>query len=125
MLMVRCEGKRAGTLPLRGREMRRVLFSDAERFTGLEIALAAKPVFHGCPEAVERDAEASFEKAVGDGERIVKDGVVGEVAHGEAVDPLNGAGMGAAFGVNAFDLELAEEHCQLRSGQLMKRPAIS
>jgi hypothetical protein len=45
-------------------------------------------------EAVERDARAGFEEAVGDGEGVVEDGVVGEVAHGEVVELRDGAGVG-------------------------------
>ena len=52
---------------------------------------------------------AGFEQAVGDGEGVVEDGVVGEVAHGEVVELRDGAGVGCAGGVDAFDGEVAEE----------------
>ncbi len=67
-------------------------FGEGEVFVGLEVAFAAEPVFHGEVEAVEGDAVARFEEAVGDGEGVVEDGVVGEVAHGEVVDPVQRAG---------------------------------
>jgi hypothetical protein len=58
-------------------------------------------------EAVDGDAGAGFEQAVGDGEGVVEDGVVGEVAHGEVVELRDGAGVGGAGGVDAFDGEFA------------------
>ncbi len=58
---------------------------------GADVAFAAEPVFHAALEAIEWDATARFEKAVGDGKRVVEDGVVGEVAHREAVDPFDRA----------------------------------
>jgi hypothetical protein len=72
--------------------------------------VGAEPVLHGGGEAVQRDAVAGFEQAVGDGEGVVEDGVVGEVSHGEVIDVRDGAGVGDAGGVDAFDGELAQKH---------------
>src|SRR6185437_10861699 len=82
----------------------------AEMFVRLQIAFAAEPVLHGRLEFVQRHAGARFEKAVGSGERVIEDGVVGEVAHGEVVDPLDGARVRVAFGIDTFDAEFAGKH---------------
>ncbi len=76
----------------------------------LEVGFAAEPVFHGGLEAVEGDAVADFEGAVGEGKGVVEDGVVGEVAHGEVVEPLDGAGGGGGGFSEVFDGEFAIEH---------------
>jgi hypothetical protein len=47
-------------------------FQYGKALAGFEVALAAKPVFHGRLEAIERNAAAGFEQAVGGGERVVK-----------------------------------------------------
>ncbi len=82
-------------------------FGDAEGIGGGEVGFAAEPVFHGGGETVEGDAGAGFEEAVGDGEGVVEDGVVGEVAHGEVVELGDGAEVGGAGGVDAFDGEFS------------------
>jgi hypothetical protein len=64
---------------------------DFEPLIGFQIAFAAKPVFHGQVETVERDAMAGFEQSVGGGKRVIEDRVVGKVAHGKVVDPADGA----------------------------------
>lgn len=79
-------------------------------FSGPDVAFASKPVFHAALEAIERDTKADLHQAVGDGERVVEDGVVGEVAHREAVDPSDGAGVCRAFRVDAVDLQTKSEH---------------
>jgi len=81
---------------------------------GSDVILAAKPVPHAPLQAVEGDAIAGFENAVGDRERVVEDGVVGEVPHREAVDPLDGTRMSDARGVDAFDTQGAGEHAQAK-----------
>ena len=86
------------------------IFGDFQAFPWLEIAFAPEPIFHGGLEPVEGDAVAGFEKAIGDGEGVVEDGVVGEVAHGEVVDLADGAGVALAGGVDAVDGEAAGEH---------------
>ena len=85
-------------------------FGDAEVVGGGEVALAAEPVLHGGREAVDGDARAGFEQAVGDGEGIVEDGVVGEVTHGKAVEMRDGAGVGCAGVVDALDSESSCKH---------------
>ena len=81
---------------------------------GVDVAFAVEPVFHAATEAIERDAISGFEETVGDGKRVVEDGVVGEVAHREAVDPLDWTGMRFTCGVDAFDAEPADEHAQAK-----------
>jgi hypothetical protein len=61
-------------------------------------------------QSVERHAEAGFEQSVGDGERVVEDCIVGEVAHGEVVELLDRAEVGEAVGVDRFDGQFAGEH---------------
>jgi hypothetical protein len=79
-------------------------------FFWFEIAFAVEPVLHGELEFVQGDAVAGFEEAVGSGEGIVEDGIIGEVAHGEVVDPVDRTQVRLAFGVDAFDTELPDEH---------------
>ena len=86
------------------------LFGDAEPFLFLEVALAVKPVLHGGGEAVEGNAITDLESAVGDGKRVVEDGVVGEVAHGEVVEPLDRAGLGGGVLREVFDGNFAQKH---------------
>ncbi len=76
----------------------------------LEVALAAKPVFHGRLKAIERDPAAGFKLAVGGGEGVVKDCFVGEVAHSEIIDPVDGARVGLAGGIDSLDGEAARKH---------------
>ena len=68
-------------------------FRDFQPFLRLEVAFAPEPIFHGGLEPVEGYAVADFEQSIGDGERVVEDGIVGEVAHGEVVDLADGAGV--------------------------------
>jgi len=63
---------------------------------GLEVAFAAEPIFHRSLQSIEWHAVTRLQHSIGDGERVVKDCVVGEVAHGEVVDPADGAGMALA-----------------------------
>jgi hypothetical protein len=76
----------------------------------LEVAFAVEPILHGDGEAIEGDAVADFEEAVGDGESVVEDGVVGEVAHGKAVEPLDGAGRGRGDAGEIVDCDFALKH---------------
>ena len=85
-------------------------FADGEAFFGLQVAFAAEPVFHGWLKAVEWDVVSGFEKAIGDGQSVVEDSVVGEVAHGEIVDPVDGAGGFRSFGIYVANREFAHEH---------------
>ena len=67
-----------------------------QSFIRFEITLAAEPVFHGRFEAPDRDAVPSLQQTVTGGQSVVENCFVGEVAHGEVVDPLNGARMSGA-----------------------------
>jgi hypothetical protein len=57
---------------------------------GLAAALAALggPIAQGLRQACGRDAKAGFEFALCDGQRVVKFGGAGKVAHAEAIEPL-------------------------------------
>ena len=99
--------------------MRGGLLCDAESVAGREVAFAAKPVFHVALELIEGHTVTDFEEAVGNRKGVVEDGVVREVAHGEVVDPFDGAGMRYACGIDAFDDELAGKHSnQAKSGNM-------
>lgn len=82
--------------------------------SGPDVVFAAEPVLHAGLQAIERNAIACLEQAIRDGKGVVEDGVVGEVAHCEAVDPPNGTEMWAACGVDAFDAKPASEHAQTK-----------
>ena len=94
--------------------MRGGLLRNAELVAGREVALAAEPIFHFDVELIEGHAVADFEDAVGDGKGVVEDGVVGEVAHREVVDPLDGAWIRYAGGVDALDSKFAGKHLLMR-----------
>ena len=83
---------------------------DVKPFFWFEIAFAVEPVLHGGPEFIERDTVTGFEQAIGGGEGVIENGVIGKVAHGEVVDPVDGTQVRLAFGVDAFDTELPDEH---------------
>jgi hypothetical protein len=90
-------------------------FGDTQVLTGLKVAFAAAPVFQPGAELVEWYAVAGFEEAVGDGQGIVEDGVVGEVAHGKTVDPLDRTRVSFPCGIDALNGESAGKHDQAKS----------
>ncbi len=65
---------------------------------GLAFAFAAlgEPGGEAFGEAFGSEAEAGFDFAVGDGERVVEVGGVGEIAHAELIEPIERAGAGFA-----------------------------
>ena len=85
-------------------------FGDLQAIAGFQIAFAVKPVVHGGEQAIEGHAPPGFEKPVFHGKGIVEDGFVGEIAHGEVVDPSDGTGMAGAGGINSPDGKPAREH---------------
>src|SRR5262245_19698290 len=86
-----------------------------------QIALSAKPVFHGLPQAVEGHARTNLHHAVGGGQGIVKDRVVREVAHGEIVEPFHGAGDSLAFHL-ILDADSSQVHSVLPLAELCILP---
>ncbi len=86
------------------------LLGDFQPFAGLEVAFAAKPVFHRILKSFEGNAVSNFEQPVGGWERIVENRVVGKVPHGEVVDLADGASVALTRGINALDGEAAGEH---------------
>jgi hypothetical protein len=62
---------------------------------GLAFAFAAlgEPSGEAFGETFGSEAIASFDAAVGDGERVVEIGGVGEIAHAELVEPIERAGV--------------------------------
>lgn len=88
---------------------------NPKAFLWFQIAFSTKPVLHGGLEGADRDPVTGFEQAVGYGERIVEDCIVRKVAHGEAVEPLQGArgddaGVSAALNIGAFYAQLPDKH---------------
>jgi hypothetical protein len=51
-----------------------------------------------------------FEKSIGDGERVVKRGMICKVAHGEVVDPADGAWVHLSGRIDSLDRDTAYEH---------------
>ena len=78
--------------------------------TRLQVALAAKPVLHGRLKAREWHARSGFEHSVGQGQRVVEDRIVGEVAHGKVVDPANWARVPRAAHIDPLNGKPACEH---------------
>ena len=85
-------------------------FDDAKGVGGFEIPFAAKPVFHRNSQGFERDTETGFKEAVAYWQGVVKNGVIGEVSHGEVVDPMNGTWAPESRCVDRFDLQFAQKH---------------
>jgi hypothetical protein len=75
-----------------------------ETFFGSDVALASEPVFHAPLKTIDGNAIAGFKNTVCDWKRVVEDGVVGEVAHGKAIDPLDRAEVRDTFRIDAFDV---------------------
>jgi hypothetical protein len=83
---------------------------NLEPLASFQVALAPEPVFHGREQAIERNAMPGFEHSVCGREGIVEDGVVGEIAHGKAVDVPDGAGMALTSSIDALDREAPRKH---------------
>lgn len=83
---------------------------NCESLAGFEVAFAAEPVFHGGLKTGKWDAVPHFEQAVSRWKRIVKDRIIGEIAHGKVVDPVDGARGERSRGVNPLDGEHTRKH---------------
>jgi hypothetical protein len=81
---------------------------------GLAFAFAAlgEPGGEAFGEAFGCEAEAGFDAAIGDGERVVEVGGVGEIAHAELVEPIKRAGLFFAVDKNV-DGELLSVHASI------------
>jgi hypothetical protein len=75
-----------------------------------EVSLAPEPVLHGGLKPLERHAQAGFQQAIGDGQSVIENRVVGEIAHGEVVDPVKGTGLTLTRCVNSLDQKPADKH---------------
>jgi hypothetical protein len=78
---------------------------------GLAFAFAAlgQPGGEAFGEALGSEAETGFEAAVGEGQGVVEIGGVGEIAHGELIEPFEGTG--AALAVDEYlDLKFLGVH---------------
>jgi hypothetical protein len=74
------------------------------------VPFAAKPAFHCEPQVVEGYTVAGLKQTVGTRQCVVKDRVVGEIAHGEIVDPAQWARMASPRRVNFPNRKPAHEH---------------
>jgi hypothetical protein len=70
-------------------------------------------------QAIDRNAVTGLEQPIGGGKRVVEDRIVGEVAHGEVVDPANGAWAPSTGCVDALNGNAPREH----ASTLMHRDA--
>ena len=101
----------------RERTLKRTLH-ELERFDfdeeGLAFAFAAlgEPGGEAFGEAFGREAVAGFDAAVSDGESVVEIGGVGEIAHAELVEPIEGAGLFVAEN-DDVDGELLRVHASI------------
>lgn len=77
---------------------------------GPDVVFAAEPVLHPALEQVERNAVATFHQTICDGQGVVEDRIVGEVTHGEAVNPADRAGVRFALWVDAIDVKSKGKH---------------
>jgi len=85
-------------------------FRNFEPLVGLQIALAPEPAFHRDLELVDGNAMAGFKHSIACGKRIVEDRIVGEVAHGEAVDLADRASVARAGCIYTFNGYAALKH---------------
>ena len=82
-----------------------------------DIVFASEPVLHSALKMIQGNAIACLQKTLRDGQRVVEDGVVSEVSHGEAIDPADGAWTSRAGCVDGFDMKPAGEHGSFVSGE--------
>ena len=99
----------------------------------LAFAPPREPIAHGLGQALGIDAEAGFEKAVGDRESVIKLGLTRKVAHTKIVEPIDGTrtrGAGARLRArHNFDAEFSSVHAasivhRLDLGGVLAKPAI-
>ena len=95
------------------------LFGDDDAFSRPDVSFAPEPIFHGSLEATDWNPVPGLHQAVGHGERVIEYGIVGEVAHGEVVDPFDRAGMTHPSGVDAHNGQLPGEHSLSLNGSPM------
>ena len=99
--------------------MRALVWLDGQAFWSIpiravefidRIAIRESLVGLVCDETADGDAAASLDESIGDRQGVVEDGIVGEVAHGEVVDPGDGTGVANACRVNALDHDSPKKH---------------
>ena len=74
-----------------------------------QIGLAAKPIFHGIAQLIERNARANLEASVANWQRVVEHRSIREVAHAEMVEPLQRTGLELSLEL-VFDADSAGKH---------------
>jgi hypothetical protein len=85
-------------------------FRDPQSIAGTQVTFAPKPIFHGSAKSLERNPKPGFEKTVAHRERVVEDGVIGKVAHGEVVDPRDRTGVGLTVRALPFNPQSTKKH---------------
>lgn len=77
-----------------------------------QIGLAAKPIFHRVSELINWDVCPNFQEPISDGQGIVKNRGVCEIAHAEIVEPLQRTRLKRAL-LLEFNADLAGEHAPI------------
>lgn len=88
---------------------------DEDRLA-LAFAALGEPGSETFRETLGREAIAGFDAPVGDGERIVEIGGVGEIAHAELIEPVEGAGLFISED-DDVDGELLRVHASILAGR--------
>jgi hypothetical protein len=96
------------------KKLKRIDFDE----DGVALAFAAlgEPSGETFRETGRSEAEAGFDAAIGDGERVVKVGGVGEVAHAELVEPIERAGFSVALNHDVHG-KLLRVHASILAGR--------
>ncbi len=86
------------------------LLGHFKPFACLQIAFSPEPILHGGMQPIDGNTMTGFEHSVSGGKGVVEDGLIGKVAHSEAVDLLDGAGVARTGAIDALDGKAAHEH---------------
>ena len=100
-----------GSGAIRGLWLFRLLLGFAQKKARIfrQVTFLSEPVFHRLPKLVERNIFSNLHLSIDQGQSVVKDPGIGEVAHGETVQPLQGAGKPPAV-LFVFHTDLAGKH---------------
>ena len=96
---------------------------DQQLLRLIQITLLAKPLFHGGFEPIQRHSHAYAHQPIGHWKGIVENGIVGEVAHGKTIEPLERAEECISiFVVGYFDLPGKHSLCGVCPSQSQSQP---
>src|SRR6185437_16105044 len=79
-----------------------------------DITLALEPILHRCSQLFERNATADFHHSIGNRQRLIKRSIVREIAHGEAIEPLQQARLALVVDL-VLDGDSAGKHFRILS----------